>query len=170
MKKFALLLLLVPSVLFTACEGDQGPPGVDGVNILGTVFEVSANFNINNDFRNFFDYPANTEVFDSDVVFVYLLEETTSDGLDVWSLMPQTFFTNEGTLVYNFDYTPVDVSVYLYADYDLILAGPEFTNNQIMRVAVLPADFAENIDIFDIEAVMGALSLTTDSIERIELD
>ncbi len=173
MKKYAFLLLLIPSVLITSCEGPQGPPGfdgLDGVNILGSVFEVTANFNLENDFRNFFSYPSNLVVYDSDVVLVYLLEGTTSGGLDVWSLMPQTFFTNEGTLIYNFDYTEVDVSVYLYADYDLNFAGPEFTDNQIMRVAVLPADLAENIDIFDMESVMGALSLTTDTIERIELD
>lgn len=177
MKRIALLLLLaLPVTVFTSCEGDPGPPGppgfdgLDGVNILGTVFEINANFNAGNDFRNFFEYPSNLQVFPTDVVLVYLLEETTSDGLDVWSLLPQTFFTPDGTLVYNFDHTQVDMSVFLYADFDLNFAGPEFTNNQILRVAVLPADSAENIDTFDMEAVMNAMNVTTDSVERLELD
>ena len=168
MKKIALLFLALPLVLFTACEGDQGPPGLDGVNILGSVFEVNANFNAGNDYRNFFSYPPNVEVFESDVVLVYLLEETTPEGLDVWSLLPQTFFTADGTLIYNFDHTSVDVSVYLFADFDLNFLGPEFTNNQIFRVAIVPADFAENIDTFDLEAVMNGINVTTSDIERLD--
>ncbi|WP_374958737.1 collagen-like protein [Gilvibacter sp.] len=174
MKRIALLLLLaLPLTVFTSCEGDPGPPGppgLDGTSLLGTVFEVNANFNAGNDYRNFFGYPSSLQVFDSDVVLVYLLEETTPEGLDVWSLLPQTFFTADGTLVYNFDYTAVDMSVYLYADFNLDLLGPVFTDNQIFRVAVVPADFGENIDIFDMEAVMDALSVSTDNIERLELD
>lgn len=174
MKRIALLLLLaLPLTVFTSCEGDPGPPGppgLDGTSLLGTVFEVNANFNAGNDYRNFFGYPSSLQVFDSDVVLVYLLEETTPEGLDVWSLLPQTFFTADGTLVYNFDYTAVDMSVYLYADFNLDLLGPVFTDNQIFRVAVVPADFGENIDIFDMEAVMDALSISTDNIERLELD
>lgn len=174
MKRIALLLLLaLPLTVFTSCEGDPGPPGppgLDGTSLLGTVFEVNANFNAGNDYRNFFGYPSSLQVFDSDVVLVYLLEETTPEGLDVWSLLPQTFFTADGTLVYNFDYTAVDISVYLYADFNLDLLGPVFTDNQIFRVAVVPADFGENIDIFDMEAVMDALSISTDNIERLELD
>lgn len=177
MKRIALLLLLaLPVTVFTSCEGDPGPPGppgfdgLDGVNILGTVFEISADFNSGNDFRNFFGYPSNLTVFESDVVLTYLLEETTSDGLDVWSLLPQTFFTPDGTLVYNFDFTQVDMSVYLYGDFNLNLLGPEFTQNQIFRVVVLPADFSENIDIFDMEAVMNAINVSTDTVERLELD
>jgi hypothetical protein len=166
-------LLALPLTVFTSCEGDPGPPGppgLDGTSLLGTVFEVNANFNAGNDYRNFFGYPSSLQVFDSDVVLVYLLEETTPEGLDVWSLLPQTFFTADGTLVYNFDYTAVDMSVYLYADFNLDLLGPVFTDNQIFRVAVVPADFGENIDIFDMEAVMDALSISTDNIERLELD
>ncbi|NQX78395.1 collagen-like protein [Gilvibacter sp.] len=174
MKRIALLFMLaLPLTIFTSCEGDPGPPGppgLDGTSLLGTVFEVNANFNASNEFRNFFSYPSTLQVFDSDVVLVYLLEETTPEGLDVWSLCPQTFFTPNGSLVYNFDYTAVDVSIYLYADFDLNFAGPEFTQNQILRVAVVPADFGENINIFDMEAVMDALNVSTDSIERLEFD
>ncbi len=102
------------------------------------------------------------------MVLVYLLEETTADGLDVWSLLPQTFFTADGTLIYNFDHTAVDVSVYLFADFDLDFLGPEFTNNQIFRVAVVPADFAQSVDVFNMEAVMDALQVTTTTIERLD--
>jgi len=165
MKKLFYFLLFLPSLFFTSCEGDQGPPGLDGTNLLGSIFEINADFSSANDYREFFNYPSDLEVFETDVVLIYLLEETVSDGnggfLDVWSLLPQTFFTPDGILVYNFDYTFIDVSVFLDSDFDLSLLGPEFTQNQIFRVAVLPADLAQNIDTFNIEAVMNASTFTT---------
>ncbi len=147
MKKIISAFAITAALIFTACEGDQGPPGEDGINILGNVFETTVDFTNNNDYSNIITIPNNIEVFESDVVLVYLLEDVVPDGqggsLDVWSQLPQTFFTNQGTFIYNFDHTFIDVRLYLYADFDLNLLDNQFTNDQTFRIAILPAEFAD---------------------------
>ena len=49
MKKIFTAFAIVATLVLTACTGDQGPPGQDGINILGSVFETTVNFTINND-------------------------------------------------------------------------------------------------------------------------
>ena len=85
----AAILFLATAVLITSCEGPQGPPGESGTNILGTVFEIQGDFTADNDYLLYYQFPGNFEVYDSDVVLVYMLWEQTN-GLDVWRLMPQT--------------------------------------------------------------------------------
>lgn len=151
MKKIFVLLI---SVTLLSCEGPQGPPGppgFDGINILGSVFDVSVDFTPNNGYSNLIAFPNNIEVFESDVVMVYLLEEQVSDPtgpIDVWTPLPQTFFLNDGSqVVYNFNHTFLDVNLFLDGNTNLNALGPDFTNNQIFRIAVLPADFAEQFDV-----------------------
>ncbi|MFN2262219.1 MAG: hypothetical protein ABR595_09170, partial [Psychroflexus sp.] len=59
-----------------------------------------------------FEFPLDVEVFESDVVMVYLLEEQISDSsgpVDVWTPLPQSFFFNDGSqVVYNFNHTFFD--------------------------------------------------------------
>ncbi|EDM43058.1 hypothetical protein SCB49_12574 [unidentified eubacterium SCB49] len=158
MKKIITLLSIFTILLLTSCQGDQGiqgDPGQDGVNILGNVFETTVNFTANNNYSNLITIPGNIEVFESDVVLVYLLEDVVPDGqggsLDVWSQLPQTFFPSQGTLVYNFDHTFVDVRLFLGANFNLNTLGNEFTNDQIFRIAILPADFANaDLDMSDL--------------------
>jgi hypothetical protein len=168
MKKFLLIIL---SVAFLSCEGPMGPPGppgFDGVNILGNVFEVSVDFTPGNGYANLITFPNSIEVFESDVVMVYLLEEQLSDPsgpIDVWTPLPQSFFLNNGLqVVYNFNYTFLDVNLFLDGNVDLNNLGPAFTNNQVFRIAVLPADFAEtfNVDVNNYTDVMQVLQQKSD--------
>jgi hypothetical protein len=152
MKK--LLLLSILFIAFNSCEGDPGPPGfdgLDGVNILGKVFDVTVDFTPNNGYSNLIAFPNNIEVFESDVVLVFLLEEQISDPsgpIDVWTPLPQTFFLDNGLqVVYNFNHTFLDVNLFLDGNVNLDTLGLGFTNNQTFRIAVLPADFAENFDV-----------------------
>ena len=144
MKKLFLLLFLSTSISFISCEGPQGPPGI---NILGQVFEVTVNLNQSNNFSKLVEFPLNVEVFESDVILVYLLEGTTpgNDGaIDIWSQLPQTYFLNQGTLLYSFDHTFLDVNLFLDGNFDLNTLGAEFTNNQTFRIAVVPSEFADS--------------------------
>ncbi|WP_340198911.1 collagen-like protein [Ascidiimonas sp. W6] len=169
MKHFGKLLLAF-SVLFISCEGDPGPPGFDGLDgldgesLLGTVFETPAiNFNQGNDFSASFDFPTNFEVFESDAILVYLLEDVTGDGnggeADIWTPLPQTFFLNEGTLLYSFNHTFFDVALFLDGNFDLSLTPDGFTQNQIFRIVVVPAEFgqASNVDLSNFSQVMKAM-------------
>jgi hypothetical protein len=153
MKKLIVLLI---SVTLLSCEGPVGPPGppgfdgLDGVNILGSVFEANVTFTPGNGYSALVPFPNNIEVFESDVVMVYLLEEQVPDPsgpIDVWTPLPQSFFLDGGgQVVYNFNHTFLDVNLFLDGNVNLNTLGPGFTNNQVFRIAIIPAEFAENFD------------------------
>jgi hypothetical protein len=163
MKKFIIVLI---SVVFLSCEGPrgpQGPPGFDG--LIGSVFDVEVDFTPGNGYANLIVFPNNIEVFESDVVMVYLLEEQVSDPsgpIDVWTPLPQPFFVNGGfQVVYNFNYTFLDVNLFLDGNVNLGDLGPGFTQDQVFRIAVIPAEFLETYDvnISNYDEVMNALQL-----------
>ncbi len=165
MKNILLFFALSATVLFTSCEGPEGPPGEPGINILGQVFETTVNFSANNDFSQIVTYPSNVVVYESDVILVYLLEGVTSNGDDVWSQLPQTFFPPQGTLVYSFDHTFFDVRLFLDSNFDLTTLGSEFTNNQTFRIAVVPSEFATaNLTM---EELLQGLEINPTEIETI---
>jgi len=147
MKKIFLLLAVVSVVTLSSCEGDGGTQGEPGINILGQVFEATVDFSSGNDFSQLIVIPPNIEVYESDAILVYLLEDVVSDGnggtLDVWSQLPQTFFVGQGTLIYNFDYTFADVRLFLDGNFDLNTLGSDFTNNQTFRIAVVPSEYSD---------------------------
>jgi len=144
MKNLILIIAVSTTLLFSSCEGPQGPPGANGVNILGQVFEVTINFTPNNGYSRLITFPNNIEVYESDVVLVYLLEESIPGNggpIDVWSQLPQTYFLNQGTLLYTFDHTFLDVNIFLDGDFDLGTLGPAYTDDQVFRIAVVPSEF-----------------------------
>ena len=173
MKKSLLLLLSISTLLFTACEGDQGPPGEPGINILGQVIEVNASFTQGNNFQQNFAFPSNIEVFESDVVLVYWLEDVVSDGnggtLDVWSQLPQTIYLDGGgSFQYTFNHTFLDVLLFLQGDIDLSTLGNGFTNDQIFRIAVVPSEFGSaNLTM---DALLQSMSISENQIETLTLD
>ncbi len=172
-----------------SCEGPIGPPGFDGfdgldgldgqdgINILGKVLEVEGTFSPENNYSIFYQFPQDIEVFESDVVLVYLLFEQVDDAaggdpIDVWRLLPQTRILNEGLLQYNYDHSFIDVNIFLESDFDLGVLPPGDTDNQIFRIAIVPAEFGvdNNVDTSDITAVMDALEMDMSSIEKVSLD
>jgi len=175
------ILMLLP---FLSCEGPQGPPGPpgfdgfdgqDGVNILGQVLEIETDFTPENNYSVLYSFPNTVEVFESDVVLVYLLWDQTEDGngdpVDVWRLLPQTRILNQGLLQYNFDYTFFDVNLFLESDFDLSTLPSGDTDNQVFRIAVLPADFAQGakLNVSNLSAVMQTLNVTENDIQRVRL-
>lgn len=171
MKNLILFLALSSGLIFTSCTGDPGPPGPQGepgVNILGQVFEVTVDFTPGNDFSRLIQFPSNVEVYESDVVMVYLLEDVVQGNggsIDVWSQLPQTFFVNQGTLVYNFDHTFLDVRLFLDGNFDLSTLGSAFTDDQTFRIAVVPSEFAS--DHMSMNELMRILNVDASQIETI---
>ncbi|NND62897.1 MAG: hypothetical protein HKN48_06845 [Flavobacteriaceae bacterium] len=156
MKKFLLLFAAVSSTFFMSCEGDPGPPGEPGINILGQVFEVNIDFTQSNDYRQLINIPNNIEVFESDAILVYWLEDVVDNGggtLDVWTPLPQTIYLDGGgSFQYTFNHTFIDVLLFLQGDVDLGTLGNGFTNDQIFRIAVVPAEFGDaNLTMEEIE-------------------
>ena len=188
MKKIKLLFGALLVALAVGCEGPAGPPGPpgfdgldgldgqDGVNILGQILEIEGSFAPENDFSLFFEFPQTVEVFESDVVLVYILWEQVDDPnggdpIDVWRLLPQTRILDQGLLQYNYDHTFIDVSIFLESDFDLGTLLPGDTENQIFRIAVLPAEFVSqsSLDTSDLSAVMSAMEMQPSSVERVTI-
>lgn len=166
MKKI-LLTLATAVVLFTSCEGPQGPPGLDGINILGQTFERSVNFQYNSS-NNLQQATVSIEtsqrIYDTDAILVYRLE---SEFPDEWSLIPQNFFLSGGDIIqYVYNHSLENnfrfrVNLFIDGNFNLSTLGPGFTQNQIFRFVVVPSDFAvtSGVDVQDYNAVMNALNL-----------
>ncbi len=169
MKNLFLLLAMTTTLIFTSCEGPSGPPGPPGYDNLGQVFEVTTNFQYYSDTglqESLINFPSNITVYESDVVLVYLLEDVVN-GYDVWSQLPQTFFSifndPNKTLIYSFDHTFLDVNLFLYGNFDLSTLTPNFTNDQTFRIAILPAEYA-NANL-TMEELMSNMQIDTTDIE-----
>ncbi len=184
MRKISMVLGALLSLFIISCEGPVGPPGYDGVdgrdgqdgiNILGTVIDIEGDF-VADDYSIFYEFPQTVEVFESDVVLVYILWEQTEDGngdpVDIWRLLPQTLLLNQGILQYNYDFTFFDVNIFLEADFDLSTLPSGDTDAQIFRIAVLPAEFAagSRLDRSNVKAVMNTLGVTEQDVQKVKLN
>jgi len=160
MRKITYVLLAL-SFLFAACEGPQGPPGFDGFDgqdgldgglIVASAFEIEIDFNEADNFEYIEAY--GFEVFPSDVTLVYILWDTV-DGQDIWRLMPQNVIFDDGSiLTYNFDFTQEDVRFFLDGSADLLTLDDVWTQDQVFRVVVVPADNVDGVDTSDLNLIM----------------
>jgi hypothetical protein len=178
MKKMIVILMLPILALFTACIFESTVPGHDGKDgnsLLGSVFEIEGDFTPSNDWSLYFKFPATFEVFESDVVLVYILWDQVTDKSgkvqDVWRLLPQTLVLKEGVLQYNFDYTQSDVEIFLGGTIDLRTLLPAESQDQVFRIVVLPADFAmdNSLDLNNFGLVLKSLSIPAETIKRVDI-
>ena len=87
---------------------------------------------------------------------------------DLWSLIPQNFFTDEGTIQYVSAHTFIDVELFIDGNYDLSNLDFGYTDDQIFRFVVVPSDFALTVDVTDYNAVMNALNDRNNTTEGLE--
>lgn len=189
MKQIKLLLGIVVAALVVSCEGPVGPPGPpgfdgldgldgkDGINILGQAIEIEGTFSFDNNYSIFYEFPQTVEVFESDLVLVYLLWDQVDDPdggapIDVWRLLPQTRILDQGLLQYNYDHTFLDVNIFLESDFDLGTLLPGDTDNQVFRIAIVPAEFGSDpsIDLTNLDSVLNAMKVNPVEIDKVELD
>lgn len=135
--KFIILF----AFFFTSCgEGPAGPQGPAGPEVLPISFEFNATLVQENGFEDFHDIPAQIDVFDSDMVLVYILEDfIEEEDLDVWRQLPLTEFTSQGTTIINFDFSAVDIRVFMEANY--VMGPNDGFEGVLMRAVHIPADF-----------------------------
>jgi len=171
MKKI-LSLLLISVFALTSCGNDgavgpQGPPGANGLDGLGYTFEETVTFDYFSD-ENLYSAiivisdEIATEQPEADAVLVYRLEVLTDDvgEFDTWSLLPQNFFIEEGTIQYVYNHTASDVEVIIDGNFDLSNLDAGFTENQTFRVIVIPSSiFSSELNLADMEAVIKALDI-----------
>ncbi|WP_298504693.1 collagen-like protein [uncultured Maribacter sp.] len=178
MKKIGIVLGIFLSLFIMACEGPRGLDGFDGkdgVNILGKVVDVEGSFNASNDYSIIYNFPNTIEVFETDVVLVYILWDQTTDSngepVDIWRLLPQTRILDQGILQYNYDHTFSDVSIFMEADFNMNTLTTSDTDNQVFRIAFLPANEAQSskLNTSDIKAVMQTIGTTNTEVAKIKL-
>ncbi len=158
MKKLFLILPII-SLLFSSCIseiGPPGPPGQDGINILGQIFEAQVTFDDSNNYEVLIDFPSNIDVYDTDVVIAYILSGH-DNGVDIWEPLPQTLFFEDGILLYGFNHTYADIAFFLDGTVYLDELQAQFTDNIIFRVAIIPADSAQGLNLDNLDVVLNSL-------------
>ena len=164
MKKIFLLLTVLGMV--GGCTGPQGPPGYpgqDGVNIESEVFELkSIGFNYDSQIGYNIYTSLNPNIFDSDNILIYRLNDITNSGAPIWQLIPRTLFLPQGReLDYDYDFSSEDFVIYAGGNYDVSLT-PEYLNNQTFRIVIIPGYFSsrkQSVDLNDYNAVIKAYGL-----------
>lgn len=163
------LLLLIPAILlfFNSCTtvgppGPPGPPGQDG--LLAQIFEANVTFSSQNDYQQLIEFPGNIKVYDTDIVMAYILTGV-DNGVDIWEPLPQTLYFNDGSLLYGYNHTFADIVFFLDGTVNLYTLDPEFTNDIVFRIAIIPADFAKTFDINNYNEVIR--NLATDNIVKL---
>lgn len=150
MKKLIKFIFAAVSIflLLTSCgpegpvgpEGPRGPQGQPGPSILPASFEFEVDLLQSNGFEFFQDIPSQIEVLESDVVLAFVFEDYIEEqDLEVWRKLPVIEFTQNGTQLLDYDFTFVDLRIFLDANYTLG-AADEYAGLLIRGVHV-PADF-----------------------------
>ena len=88
--------------------------------------------------------------------------------MDTWSLIPQNFFLNDGTIQYVYNHTASDVEIIIEGNFDLSNLSTDYTNNQIFRVVVVPSNYLAShneLDITNYNSVMKELNIKTSDIK-----
>ena len=179
MKKIFTLLFL-SSFLFTSCsnegpqgpQGPAGPAGPPGDANYGTVIDVQGSFTAANEYSLLLDFEEEgIEVFESDAVLVYLKtgEDGTAGGapVEVFRLLPQTYYIDGEALQYNYDFTFFDLMIFLDGTVDFGTLNADYTNNRLFRVIILPADFAASgVNTSNMDAVLKALDVQEKEIKK----
>ncbi|WP_209329565.1 hypothetical protein [Lunatimonas salinarum] len=190
MKKFLLIALVLGVALFPACEGPegpQGPPGFDGqdgqdgqdgedgVSFVDLVFEGQVNLaDLEQDPAQYVVISFDVEgfSFEDDNFLVYIQWGVVNER-PVWRLMPQIAFFEQGILTYNFEFSTETVNIFIESNIDPSTIGPEWTQNQVIRLVYMPGFFAQGeeaarIDVSDFDSVMKYLGKTEHDIVPIK--
>lgn len=173
MKNILLFLALSSTIIFSSCEGEQGPPGPAGGLLYAQVFEKTIDFQLNSQTglpTTIIGVPF--EVFESDAILVYRLEKQVNvngELFDGWSQLPQNFFLSNGDILqYIFNHTLFDVEIQIDGNFDTsTLIGGDFARNQTFRIVVVPAEYATaDLSMAEIMEVMHNNDSNIQTIEK----
>ncbi|AWG23450.1 hypothetical protein FFWV33_18890 [Flavobacterium faecale] len=162
MKKIITLFAIVGLLSLQSCTVQDN---LDA-DTISEVFEVTRSFNTSNNFSTVVDL--NPSIFDSDVVLVYRLS-AVFQGQDVWTLVPENFYFDNGTLDfgYRFDFTRNDINVYMVGN-NLQSVSTDFRVNQVLRIVIVPGNFSIAVDKNNYNEVIAALNVKEKDIQKIE--
>lgn len=177
MKKIITLFAVIGMLVLQGCTGPEGPqgiPGQDGLNgdkgepgFVSEVFELkNVNF-VKDPTDGYIIYQKLTPViYDSDVILIYRLAGTINSSTPIWQPIPRTLFLTQGELDYDFDFSKQDFTIYAGGNYNLSLT-PQYLNNQTFRIVIVPGSFSTSVDTSNYNAVMSALNIKENQIQKI---
>lgn len=170
MKKLFFLFAIATALIVQGCEGPPGPQGEPGYIFLSSAFEISGiNFSESNDFSVIQPYGFTAEPYD--MTLVYLLWESP-EGKDIWRLLPQQIYFEQGILSYNYDFTDEDVRIFMeilmtpedFADVDF---EGNWSQDQVFRIVVLPGENIDaRLDFTDYEATMDYFGIEEEDFQK----
>lgn len=169
MKKILTLFAVVGLIVFSSCEGPEGPPGQDGGILIPYVFEVTTDFAAPNYERN---VPLQG-LLSGDNVLIYELVGTT--GGDKWALLPQIYYFNDGleTAQYNYNFTKTNATIFIDGSLsDLSQLPNSFRLGKTFRIVIIPGDDGVNAkkvkaDYSDYNTVIAKYNIDDSNIKKL---
>jgi hypothetical protein len=174
MRKITLLIAFIGMITLQGCSGPQGAQGPQGVagqdGLLSEVWEYSnVNF-LPNTYSVLLTF--HHTIYASDMVLLYRLTGN-DNGADVWKLLPENYYYNDGTLNfgYNFDFTQSNAYVSMIGN-NLSTVSSLNTLNQVIRIVILPGYFgnksSNNINFNDYYAVASKYNISESKVIKIK--
>lgn len=169
MKKITLMLAVIGMISLQSCtvNEDSGPDR----DTISRVWEYSnVNFQANS-YSVVLNFPYN--IATSDMVLVYRLSDVFQ-GDDVWKLMPESYYFDDGTLDFRFvnDFTRFNAEVRLEG-FNLFDLNPNIRMNQVLRVVVIPGYFnnrlANEVDFANYKATIQQFKIDESKIQKFSL-
>ena len=170
MKKFTLLFMFIGMITLQSCTVNEDTDNFDNDTISEVIEVTNVNFTPQNNFSAFISIsPA---IFSSDMVLVYRLSGF-DNGNDVWKLMPEDYYFEDGTLDfgYTYDFTQNNVFIQMIGN-DLSTLPTDLRLNQIIRIVIIPGFLSNKgaeIDFSNYDATIEQLGLTNKPIKKISL-
>ena len=172
MKKITLLFAFIGMVALQSCTVNE----VNDRNDNDTISEVFEYQNVDlmaaNGYRQVLTFPH--VIYASDMVLVYRLAASGPAG-DVWKLLPETYYFNDGTLDFGYDndFTRYDAQVSLFG-FDLPGLPVGNRLDQVFRVVVIPAyinnkSASDKLNFEDYNTVKEYYKLDTAKITKIKM-
>ncbi|MCF6132035.1 hypothetical protein [Flavobacterium wongokense] len=162
MKRMTLILAFIGMISLQSCSNEEN------TDTISEVFEYTGVNFLPNDYSVVLTYPHST--FNSDMVLVYRLSGSFQ-GEDVWKLLPETYYFDDGTLDlrYDFDFTRFDAEVHLEG-FDLAGVSDAFKLNQVLRVVIVPGAFGKTakVDYRDYKAVVKAYKIKESNVVKVQ--
>ena len=169
MKRITLLFVFIGMITLQSCTVNEVKDDYDS-DTISQVFEYSnVNLTNSNGYSRVLNFPF--AIYSSDMVLVYRLTGVDA-GKDVWKLLPETYYYDDGTLDFGYknDFTRVNAVVELFG-FDLPGLNPDFRLNQVFRVVVIPGSFASKsvaVDFKDYEAVSKKYQLDKANVIKVQ--
>ena len=168
-KKITLILAFIGMITLNSCTvNEDNTPDRDTISVVWEYTNV--NFQPNS-YSVVLNFPYG--IASSDMVLVYRLSDVYQ-GQDVWKLMPESYFFDDGTLDFRFsnDFTRYNAEVRLEG-FNLGDLNPNVRLNQVLRVVVVPGYFgnkaAKEVDFSDYNTTLQAFNINDSHVKTFKL-